>query len=78
MKKGRYYLRSNLTAVFFLLSSLYPISTVLLLQIPFCVVVGWIIGSPMNLDFQMFETATLFMTVLVVAFMLQVCHNLSS
>uniref|UniRef100_M1AD07 Vacuolar cation/proton exchanger n=1 Tax=Solanum tuberosum TaxID=4113 RepID=M1AD07_SOLTU len=39
--------------------------------IPFCVVVGWIIGSPMNLDFQMFETATLFMTVLVVAFMLQ-------
>ncbi|XP_060209451.1 vacuolar cation/proton exchanger 3-like isoform X2 [Lycium barbarum] len=39
--------------------------------IPFCVVVGWIIGSPMNLDFQMFETATLFMTVLVVAFMVQ-------
>ncbi|KAM3382660.1 hypothetical protein P3S68_008235 [Capsicum galapagoense] len=34
-------------------------------EIPFCVVVGWIIGSPMNLDFQMFETAALFMTVLV-------------
>ncbi|XP_009775908.1 vacuolar cation/proton exchanger 5-like isoform X3 [Nicotiana sylvestris] len=39
--------------------------------IPFSVVVGWIIGCPMNLDFQMFETATLLMTVLVVAFMLQ-------
>ncbi|XP_019153941.1 PREDICTED: vacuolar cation/proton exchanger 3-like isoform X2 [Ipomoea nil] len=39
--------------------------------IPFCVVVGWITGKPMNLDFQLFETATLFMSVLVVAFMLQ-------
>nr|GMD84225.1 vacuolar cation/proton exchanger 3-like [Ipomoea batatas] len=39
--------------------------------IPFSVVVGWITGQPMNLDFQLFETATLFMSVLVVAFMLQ-------
>uniref|UniRef100_A0A7N0TUH1 Vacuolar cation/proton exchanger n=1 Tax=Kalanchoe fedtschenkoi TaxID=63787 RepID=A0A7N0TUH1_KALFE len=39
--------------------------------IPFCVVVGWIMGRPMDLNFQLFETATLFMTVLVVAFMLQ-------
>ncbi|KAL8260675.1 hypothetical protein R6Q59_028628 [Mikania micrantha] len=39
--------------------------------IPFCVVVGWIIGRPLDLNFQLFETATLFMTVLVVAFMLQ-------
>ncbi|VFQ79131.1 unnamed protein product [Cuscuta campestris] len=39
--------------------------------IPFCVVVGWIMGRPMNLDFQLFETATLFMSVIVVAFMLQ-------
>ncbi|KAL2483460.1 Vacuolar cation/proton exchanger 5 [Forsythia ovata] len=39
--------------------------------IPFCVVVGWITGRPMDLNFQLFETATLFMTVLVVAFMLQ-------
>ncbi|XP_024959778.1 vacuolar cation/proton exchanger 3-like isoform X1 [Cynara cardunculus var. scolymus] len=38
---------------------------------PLCVVVGWIIGRPMDLDFQLFETATLFMTVLVVAFILQ-------
>ncbi|KAF3647517.1 Vacuolar cation/proton exchanger 2 [Capsicum annuum] len=39
--------------------------------IPFCVVVGWFMGKPMNLNFQLFETATLFITVLVVAFMLQ-------
>ncbi|KAL0399604.1 UNVERIFIED_CONTAM: Vacuolar cation/proton exchanger 2 [Sesamum radiatum] len=39
--------------------------------IPFSVVVGWIMGRPMDLNFQLFETATLVMTVLVVAFMLQ-------
>ncbi|XP_042754415.1 vacuolar cation/proton exchanger 3 [Lactuca sativa] len=38
---------------------------------PFCVVIGWMIGSPMDLNFQLFETSILFMTVLVVAFMLQ-------
>ncbi|GAB2225462.1 hypothetical protein Droror1_Dr00006254 [Drosera rotundifolia] len=39
--------------------------------IPFCVVAGWIMGKEMDLNFQLFETATLFITVLVVAFMLQ-------
>ncbi|XP_021747299.1 vacuolar cation/proton exchanger 3-like [Chenopodium quinoa] len=39
--------------------------------IPFCVIVGWMMGQPMDLNFQLFETATLFVTVLVVAFMLQ-------
>lgn len=39
--------------------------------IPFCVVIGWIIGHPMDLNFQLFETAALFVTVIVVAFMLQ-------
>ncbi|XP_037494018.1 vacuolar cation/proton exchanger 2 isoform X2 [Jatropha curcas] len=39
--------------------------------IPFLVVVGWIMGRPMDLNFQLFETATLFITVLVVALMLQ-------
>lgn len=39
--------------------------------IPFCVVVGWLMGQPMDLNFQLFETATLFVAVLVVAFMLQ-------
>ncbi|KAJ8444895.1 hypothetical protein Cgig2_015241 [Carnegiea gigantea] len=39
--------------------------------IPFCVVIGWMMGQPMDLNFRLFETATLFVTVLVVAFMLQ-------
>ncbi|XP_015880834.2 vacuolar cation/proton exchanger 5-like isoform X2 [Ziziphus jujuba] len=39
--------------------------------VPFCVVVGWLIGRPMDLNFQLFETASLFITVLVVAFMVQ-------
>nr|POF19437.1 vacuolar cation/proton exchanger 2 [Quercus suber] len=40
-------------------------------QLPSPVLVGWILGQPMDLNFQLFETAMLFMTVLVVAFMLQ-------
>ncbi|KAJ8500815.1 hypothetical protein OPV22_011367 [Ensete ventricosum] len=39
--------------------------------IPFSVVVGWLMRQQMDLNFQLFETATLFITVLVVAFMLQ-------
>ncbi|GMH03900.1 hypothetical protein Nepgr_005739 [Nepenthes gracilis] len=39
--------------------------------IPFCVVVGWLMGQPMDMNFKLFETATLFIAVLVVAFMLQ-------
>ncbi|KAJ0103518.1 hypothetical protein Patl1_03720 [Pistacia atlantica] len=39
--------------------------------IPFCVVIGWIMGRTMDLNFQLFETATLFITVIVVAFFLQ-------
>jgi len=39
--------------------------------IPFCVVVGWIMKKNMDLNFQLFETATLFITVIVVAFMVQ-------
>ncbi|KAG6497104.1 hypothetical protein ZIOFF_044992 [Zingiber officinale] len=39
--------------------------------IPFTVVVGWLMEKQMDLNFQLFETATLFITVLVVAFMLQ-------
>ncbi|CAN0922880.1 Vacuolar cation/proton exchanger 5 [Linum grandiflorum] len=39
--------------------------------IPFCVVAGWMMGRPMDLNFQLFETATLFITVIVVAFFLQ-------
>jgi Ca2+:H+ antiporter len=39
------------------------------------VVIGWMMGQEMDLNFQLFETATLFITVLVVAFMLQVCFQ---
>ncbi|KAG6596771.1 Vacuolar cation/proton exchanger 5, partial [Cucurbita argyrosperma subsp. sororia] len=39
--------------------------------VPFCVVIGWIMGQPMDLNFKLFETATLFITVIVVAFLLQ-------
>ncbi|KAL5076146.1 hypothetical protein RYX36_015130 [Vicia faba] len=40
-------------------------------MIPFCVVVGWMIGCPMDLNFQPFETTSLFMSVIIVNFMLQ-------
>ncbi|CAA7042690.1 unnamed protein product [Microthlaspi erraticum] len=39
--------------------------------VPVCVVMGWMIGAPMDLNFQLFETAILFITVIVVAFFLQ-------
>ncbi|XP_058079441.1 vacuolar cation/proton exchanger 2-like isoform X1 [Magnolia sinica] len=39
--------------------------------IPFCVVAGWIAGKPMDLNFQLFETATLFVAILVVVVTLQ-------
>ncbi|RHN69044.1 putative calcium/proton exchanger [Medicago truncatula] len=39
--------------------------------IPFCVVVGWTIECPMDLNFKPFETTSLFMSVIIVAFMLQ-------
>ncbi|CAA7015448.1 unnamed protein product [Microthlaspi erraticum] len=39
--------------------------------VPFCVVIGWMMGEQMDLNFQLFETATLFITVIVVAFFLQ-------
>ncbi|CAI9260230.1 unnamed protein product [Lactuca saligna] len=39
--------------------------------IPFYVIVGWIMGHPFDLNFQLFETTTLIITVIVVAFMLQ-------
>nr|XP_023919436.1 vacuolar cation/proton exchanger 5-like [Quercus suber] len=42
-----------------------------LFVIPFSVVLGWIMGQPMDLNFQLFKTATLFISVFVVALMLQ-------
>ncbi|KAL0000374.1 hypothetical protein SO802_014155 [Lithocarpus litseifolius] len=42
-----------------------------LFVIPFSVVLGWIMGQAMDLNFQLFETTTLVVSVLVVALMLQ-------
>ncbi|KAK4575494.1 hypothetical protein RGQ29_026454 [Quercus rubra] len=39
--------------------------------IPFSVVLGWIMGQAMDLNFQLFETTTLVVSVLVVSLMLQ-------
>ncbi|XP_054818143.1 vacuolar cation/proton exchanger 5 isoform X2 [Prosopis cineraria] len=39
--------------------------------IPLCVIIGWIMGHPLDLNFQLFETATLFLTVIVVVLLLQ-------
>jgi len=55
----------------FILASISTKIIFILLQIPFSVLIGWIPGQPMDLNFQLFETAMLFMTVLIVAFMLQ-------
>ncbi|XP_075671182.1 vacuolar cation/proton exchanger 5-like [Castanea sativa] len=42
-----------------------------LFVIPFSVVLGWIMGQAMDLNFQLFETTTLVISILVVALMLQ-------
>lgn len=61
--------------IFFILWWCYLLPFIM--QIPFCVIIGWIMGYPMDLNFQLFETTELFLTVIVVAFMLQVCiHRL--
>ncbi|CAN1780400.1 Vacuolar cation/proton exchanger 2 [Linum perenne] len=39
--------------------------------IPFYVVVGWMVNQPMDLNFHLFETATLFIAVVIVVFTLQ-------
>jgi Ca2+:H+ antiporter len=39
--------------------------------IPFCVVMAWIMGKELDLFFQMYETATLFITVVTVSFIIQ-------
>mmetsp|Transcript_50152 Transcript_50152/g.95806 ORF Transcript_50152/g.95806 Transcript_50152/m.95806 type:complete len:435 (-) Transcript_50152:311-1615(-) len=39
-----------------------------LLVFPATVLIGWAMGKPMDLDLEVFETATLFITVVIVAF----------
>lgn len=42
-----------------------------LLVTPFLVILGWIIGQPMTLHFEMFETVVFFLSVLVVNYLIQ-------
>jgi len=42
-----------------------------ILVIPFCVVLGWSFGVPMDLNFHVFETCALFVSVVIVAIFLQ-------
>lgn len=44
------------------------------LQLPLCVLLGWIMGKPMDMNFELFEIAVLFITVVMGAFMMQVCY----
>ena len=45
--------------------------SVVLRQLPLCVVIGWMMGRPLSLDFHLFETATIFITVIVVSVLIQ-------
>lgn len=38
---------------------------VAVLVIPFCVILGWIMGQPLDLNFQTFEAVALFISVLL-------------
>ena len=42
-----------------------------LFVIPFCVVLGWMMDVPMDLDFHPMETVTVILTVITVAIMIQ-------
>jgi len=46
-------------------------SQISLFVIPFTVIVAWMMGQPLSLDFHVFETAVLFMTVVLVTFCIQ-------
>lgn len=42
-----------------------------LLVTPFLVILGWIMGQPMSLYFQSFETVVFFMSVLITNYVIQ-------
>ena len=46
-----------------------------LLVTPLLVVIGWIIGQPLTLFFETFETAVLFITVLITNYLIQVTFH---
>ncbi|GMI76118.1 cation exchanger 3 [Hibiscus trionum] len=43
----------------------------LLTQVPLCIVVAWIMGIKMDLNFNLLETGSLALSIIVVAFTLQ-------
>lgn len=42
-----------------------------LLVIPMCIVAGWFMGQPLDLNLHVFETTTFIMTVITVSFVVQ-------
>jgi calcium/proton exchanger cax len=36
------------------------------LVVPLCVVIAWIMGKPLDMNFELFESVTLFITVILV------------
>ncbi|XP_075667167.1 vacuolar cation/proton exchanger 2-like isoform X6 [Castanea sativa] len=44
---------------------------ILMFVLPLCVLLGWIMGKPMDMNFELFEIAVLFITVVMGAFMMQ-------
>ncbi|KAK7817162.1 vacuolar cation/proton exchanger 2 [Quercus suber] len=43
----------------------------LMFVLPLCVLLGWLMGKPMDMNFELFEIAVLFITVVMGAFMMQ-------
>jgi hypothetical protein len=43
-----------------------------LLVIPLCILVGWAMGQPLDLNLHVFETTTFILTVISVSFVVQV------
>lgn len=56
----------------FTVDLIFAINKQIWFQIPLCVVVGWMMGQPMDLNFEPFETTVLFITSLIVACLIQV------
>ena len=48
-----------------------------LLVTPFLVILGWIIGQPMTLHFETFETVVFFLSVLITNYLIQVSGDIS-
>ena len=42
------------------------------IQVPLCVIIAWIMGINMDLDFNMLETSSLAISIIATAFTLQV------